>query len=164
MKCHGVDPIGGETLEISFDSLIHGVDPLLAPQSDGLYVTPGFIDIQVNGFAGVDYCSPAAPHEEIARSIRAMFATGVTRFFPTVITGSPEDMLGALANLAAAKRSIAEGAAIEGFHVEGPYISPEDGPRGAHPQRWTRPPDLAEFARMQEAAEGHIRLVTVSPE
>ena len=54
----------------------------------------------MNGFAGVDYNSPEAPHEEIERSIRAMFSTGVTRFFPTVITGAPERMLGALRNLA----------------------------------------------------------------
>ena len=103
-------------------------------------------------------------HEQIARSIRAMFACGVTRFFPTVITGSPENMIGALRNLAAAKESIPEGAAMEAFHVEGPYISPEDGPRGAHPARWVRPPDLDEFQRFQEAARGNIRLVTLSPE
>jgi N-acetylglucosamine-6-phosphate deacetylase len=93
-----------------------------------------------------------------------MFATGVTRFFPTVITGSPEDMVGALANLAAARRALPEGPAMEAFHVEGPFISPEDGPRGAHPQRWVRPPDLNEYRRMQEAAEENIRLITISPE
>ena len=53
---------------------------------------------------------------------------------------------------------------MEAFHVEGPYISAEDGPRGAHPARWVRPPDLDEFHRFQEAAGGHIRLVTLSPE
>src|SRR5438552_14807538 len=73
-------------------------------------------------------------------------------------------MNGALRNLAAAKESIPEGPAMEAFHVEGPYISPEDGPRGAHPARWVRPPDLEEFRRFQEAARGHIRLITLSPE
>ncbi len=87
----------------------------------------------MNGFAGVDYNSAASSHEEIARSIRAQFASGVTRFFPTVITGSPENMAGALRNLASAKEPIAEGPAMEAFHLEGPYISPDDGPRGAHP-------------------------------
>jgi N-acetylglucosamine-6-phosphate deacetylase len=53
---------------------------------------------------------------------------------------------------------------MEAFHVEGPYISPEDGPRGAHPQRWVRSPDLDEFRRFQDAARGNIRLVTLSPE
>lgn len=164
MKCHGVDAISGEATELSFQQLIQGVDPFLAPLDGKTYLAPGFIDLQVNGFAGVDYCSPSASHEGIGRSIRAMFATGVTRFFPTVITGSPGHMAGALANLAQAKQSIPEGRAMEAFHVEGPFISPDDGPRGAHPQRWVRPPDLDEFKLMQDAAEGNIRLMTLSPE
>jgi len=53
---------------------------------------------------------------------------------------------------------------MDGFHVEGPHISPEDGPRGAHPRQWVRPPDLDEFHRWQEAARGRIRIVTLSPE
>jgi N-acetylglucosamine-6-phosphate deacetylase len=93
-----------------------------------------------------------------------MFATGVARFFPTVITGSPENMTAALSNLAGAREIIPHGSAMEAFHLEGPYISPEDGPRGAHPARWVRPPDLEEFARFNDAARGHIRLVTLSPE
>jgi N-acetylglucosamine-6-phosphate deacetylase len=168
MKCNGIDPSTGEQVEISFDNLITGVDsvvyPLVNTAQESIYVSPGWIDLQVNGFAGVDYNSPSASHEEISRSIRAMFATGVTRFFPTVITGSPENMSGALHNLASAKESIPEGAAMEAFHVEGPYISHDDGPRGAHPRRWCRPPDLDEFRRFQNAAQGHIRLITLSPE
>lgn len=164
MKCHGLDSISGEPIELSFeDSIVHA-DPLVAPLTDTTWLAPGWIDIQVNGFAGVDYCSPHSSHEDIGRSIRYMFATGVTRFFPTVITGSPEDMTAALANLAKAKAGIPEGAAMEAFHVEGPFISPEDGPRGAHPQRWVRPPDRNEYRRMQEAARGDIRLITLSPE
>ena len=164
MKCNGVDPSSGDEIEVRFSDLIESVDPLLSGSSDFIYVTPGWIDLQVNGFAGVDYNSPSSSHEEIARSIRAILQTGVTRFFPTVITGSPADMSGALANLARAKEAVWEGAAMEAFHLEGPYISPEDGPRGAHPERWVRPPDLDEFHRFQDAARGNIRLVTLSPE
>jgi N-acetylglucosamine-6-phosphate deacetylase len=164
MKCNGIDPASGDEVEVRFEDSIESVDSLIAPAGDSTYVTPGWIDLQVNGFAGVDYNSPSASHEEIASSIRAILQTGVTRFFPTVITGSPQDMSGALANLARAKEASWEGAAMEAFHVEGPYISPEDGPRGAHPARWVRPPDLDEFHRFQEAARGNIRLVTLSPE
>ena len=53
---------------------------------------------------------------------------------------------------------------MEAFHLEGPYISAEDGPRGAHPARWVRPPDLDEFRRFQDAAQGNIRLITLAPE
>jgi N-acetylglucosamine-6-phosphate deacetylase len=164
MKVHGINLMTGAAVEVRGSNVIEGVDDLIAPVPGLAFVAPGWIDIQVNGFAGVDYCAPNAPHEEIGRSLRAQFATGVTRLFPTVITGSPDNMTGALRNLAGAKQSIAEGAAIEGFHVEGPHISPEDGPRGAHPQRWVRPPDIEEYKRWQEAANGDVRLVTVSPE
>src|ERR1700730_15802742 len=117
MKCNGIDPSRGEQVEISFDNFITGVDsvvyPLVNTVQDSTYITPGWIDLQVNGFAGVDYNSPSASHEEIRRSIRAMLQTGVARFFPTVITGSPEDMLGALDNLARAKEATWEGSAME---------------------------------------------------
>ena len=71
--------------------------------------------------------------------------------------------MGALKNLREAKEQIAEAALIEGIHVEGPYIGPEDGPRGAHPRQWVRPPDLDEWARWRDATQGLIRLVTLSP-
>jgi N-acetylglucosamine-6-phosphate deacetylase len=155
-----------EVVSVGFDGVINSVEPVLGSTAADQYVAPGFIDLQVNGFAGVDYNSPDAPHDDIARSIDTMFATGVTRFYPTVITGGPEPMMGALRNLARAKESLGGvyAQAMEAFHVEGPYICPDDGPRGAHPRQWARQPDLDEFKRYQEAAEGNIRLVTVSPE
>jgi N-acetylglucosamine-6-phosphate deacetylase len=171
MKCIGIETSTNDFIEIQADSLITHVNPMLDahPEQSGgsanqTWIAPGFIDLQVNGFAGVDYNSGSATLEEISRSIRAMFSTGVTRFFPTVITGAPEDMLAALKNLARAREKVAEGPAMEAFHVEGPHISPHDGPRGAHPARWIRPPDLDEFRRWQDAAQGHVRLVTLSPE
>lgn len=173
MKCKGIEASTNDFIEIQGDSVISHIDPVLETADNAAYIAPGFVDLQVNGFAGVDYNSPASLTdegvEEIARSIRAMFSTGVTRFFPTVITGSPEDMLGALKNLARArealsKGSAAEGPAMEAFHVEGPHISQYDGPRGAHPARWIRPPNLEEFRRWQDAAQGNLRLVTLSPE
>ena len=150
-------------------SAITAVDELLNPPDTENYVASGFIDLQVNGFAGVDYNNPTVAHEAILRSVQTMLGTGVTRFFPTIITGSEERITGALRNVISAKEEfersgIPEAAAIEAFHVEGPNISPEDGPRGAHPLEHIRPPNLDEFQRWQEAAHGNIRLVTVSPE
>ncbi len=162
MELAGTDAIAGRPVRVRFGESIASVEAE-ATAAD-VYLAPAWIDIQVNGFAGVDYNDPHTPHEEIARSIRILHETGVARFYPTVITGGPEDMAGALRNLADAREKLPEGAAIEGFHVEGPYIAPEDGPRGAHPRRWVRRPDIHEFRCMQEAARGLIRLVTVSPE
>jgi len=137
---------------------------LLTKCADGTWLSPGFFDLQVNGFAGADYNSPRTSLEAIAKSLRVMFSTGVTRCLPTVITGSPENMLGALRNLANAKNNSAEGRAIVGFHVEGPHISADDGPRGAHPRQWVRPPNLDEYRSWQEATSGYVKLVTISPE
>jgi N-acetylglucosamine-6-phosphate deacetylase len=162
MNCIGIETSGGTTVQATFDSVISAVEP--ASQSSGLYLSPGFIDLQVNGFLGVDFNNPKCTPDQIARSIRGLFATGVTRFYPTVITGSPADMLGALRNLRCAKEMLPEGAAMDGFHVEGPHISPDDGPRGAHPARWVRPPDLDEFRRWQEATGNQVRIVTLAPD
>jgi N-acetylglucosamine-6-phosphate deacetylase len=165
LKCRGRTIFSGEPIEVEFDGTITHVDPVLGRDTGSLtWLAPGFIDLQVNGFAGVDYNSPAASIEDIGASIRMLFSTGVTRFFPTVITGDPELMLGAMRNLAHARETLPEGPAIEGIHVEGPHISPEDGPRGAHPVHWVRGPDLEEYRRWQDAASGNVRLITLSPE
>ncbi len=162
MKCLGVCALTGAAVEVEFGETIETVRATDA--AAGEYIAPGFIDIQVNGYAGVDYNNPRAPHDEIGRSIRAQFAAGVTRLYPTVITGAPDVMEAALRNLSRAKDALPEGAAIDGFHVEGPHIGIEDGPRGAHPKQWVRAPDVDEFRRWQQATEGRIRIVTLSPE
>ena len=161
ITCSGIDAATGAGIEISCEETIVAARPAQQPAG---WIAPGWVDIQVNGFAGVDYNAPQTPHEEIARSVQVLYSAGVTRFYPTVITGAPEDMAGALRNLARAKDGLAEGAAMDGFHVEGPHISPDEGPRGAHPKRWVRPPDIEEFRRWQDATGGRIRLVTLAPE
>jgi len=120
---------------------------------------PGFVDLQVNGFAGVDFGDPGTTIDDVRRAAAAVERTGVTRFLPTLIT-SPFD------TFAACARTLlrANAAAIAGIHMEGPYISPEDGPRGAHPRAHVRGADLDDFRRRQDAADGRIRLVTLAPE
>lgn len=165
----GIIPGTSSVVRVEYRDAITASDELIQPPDTDEFLVPGFIDVQVNGFAGVDYNDPHSSHESIAHSIRTMFTTGVARFFPTVITGSEERITGALRNLRAAKQemhrsAMPEAQAMEAFHVEGPHISPETGPRGAHPLEHIRPPDPEEFRRWQEAADGHVRLVTVSPE
>src|SRR5438552_2886259 len=100
MNCKGIETSTNDFIEIKGDSVISHVDPVLEATDNASWIAPGFVDLQVNGFAGVDYNSADTPVEEIGRSIRAIFSTGVTRFFPTVITGSPDDMIAAIRNLA----------------------------------------------------------------
>jgi N-acetylglucosamine-6-phosphate deacetylase len=162
MTCSGKSAFTGSEIEITFAASIQSV--AASALATEWHLAPAWIDLQVNGFAGVDYNDPAASQDEIGRSIRTLFSTGVVRFYPTVITGAPQAMEAALHNLSSAKDALPEGAAIEGFHVEGPHISPEDGPRGAHPRSWVRKPDLDEFRRWQEATQNRVRIVTLSPE
>ena len=164
MKCSGFDAVSGAFVELSGGAILDGVEEQISAPANGNYVTPGFIDIQVNGYAGADFCDPHAPLKDIAHAIQVLLSTGVTRFFPTVITNGPDEILGALRNIVRAKRELPFGRAMEAIHVEGPHISPIDGPRGAHPKRWVRPPSIDEFNRWQEAADDNIRLVTLSAE
>ncbi|MBI1358141.1 MAG: N-acetylglucosamine-6-phosphate deacetylase [Acidobacteria bacterium] len=163
-KRQGLSPIDGRPIEIHVESgRIAAIEPLAGP-APAHWIAPAMIDIQVNGFAGVDYNSPDTPQEDLARSIDVQIATGVARLLPTVITGSHENICGSLSNLARARRDLPNGEAFVGFHVEGPWISPLDGPRGAHPVQHCRAATPEEFDRFQEAAEGGIRLVTLAPE
>ena len=138
-------------------------------------IVPPLFDLQVNGYGGVWFTSESLDAVAIRRVAMAMATQGVARFCPTLTTASPECTIRALRTLAVvcAENDVAcdeplrgpmDGAQIVGIHMEGPYISPEDGPRGAHPQAWCRPPERDEFLRFQEAADGRIRIVTLSPE
>jgi N-acetylglucosamine-6-phosphate deacetylase len=162
MICLGAGAATGEPIAVEFGASIQSVRKAEAAPT-GVYVAPGFVDIQVNGFAGVDFNDPRASVEELSRAVDAILASGVTRCLPTVITAAPESMLACLRNLHRAKRQMPHPAAIPGFHVEGPYIDAAEGPRGAHPASAVRPPDFDEFQRWQEATEGGIRIVTLSP-
>jgi N-acetylglucosamine-6-phosphate deacetylase len=164
MICSGIDALTGDPIRVEFAETILEIRSAEASEfAADLYLAPGFVDLQVNGFAGVDFNDPNTPVGEIGRALDAMFSTGVTRCLPTIITGPADAMLASLRNLRRARMELPHGRAIAGFHVEGPHIDPEDGPRGAHPARWVRPPDLGEFSRWQEATDGWIRLVTLSP-
>ncbi len=128
------------------------------------WLTPAFFDLQVNGLAGVDFNSVSVSLEDYRIAVRALWTTGVTRFCPTIISASREHLCRCLTVAAEAAVDPIAGPSIVGIHLEGPYISPEDGPRGAHLRAAIRPPDREEFASLQQAAGGRIRLVTLAPE
>jgi N-acetylglucosamine-6-phosphate deacetylase len=107
----------------------------------------------------VDFNDPATGAEQIHHAIDARRTHGVTRFLPTIISG-PLDRFERCARTLIALNAPAS----PGLHMEGPYISPEDGFRGVHSRAFVRGADLDDFKRRQEAAEGRIRLVTLAPE
>jgi N-acetylglucosamine-6-phosphate deacetylase len=120
---------------------------------------PGFFDLQINGFGGVDFNSPLTTPDALYRAIEQLRGRGVTRFLPTLGTSSLERFAQCARTLIRTPHP-----AMVGLHMEGPYISSEDGPRGAHPRAYVAAASKDDFLRRQEAAAGRIRLVTLAPE
>ncbi|MFN0018911.1 MAG: N-acetylglucosamine-6-phosphate deacetylase [Pirellulaceae bacterium] len=129
------------------------------------YVAPGFCDLQINGYKGVEFNDPKLTVEQVRKAALSQDQFGVTRYLATCTTDSYEIFCHSFATIAQAIDELPEVAArLAGIHMEGPYIAPDDGPRGAHPKQHVRPPDWNEFSRIQQAARGKIKLLTVSPE
>ncbi len=126
------------------------------------WLSPGFVDLQVNGYAGHDLNATDPTPEAVAEITDALARAGVLGWVPTVITGAEDQILARLAAVQAARARYPDVAAAVPFaHVEGPFLSPLDGPRGAHPLPHIRPIDAAEVARWGAVAQ--LGYVTVSP-
>lgn len=145
-------------------------------QSHLPWLAPSFCDPQINGADGISFLfpsrrltpdgvEPVAPEEALMRVVMVCRAHGIGVFLPTLITASFDTLHSALRTW---ERVFAQQPQWQricpGYHLEGPYLSPEDGPRGAHPREHIRDPNWEEFQRLQEAAGGRIRLVTLAPE
>lgn len=147
------------------DGRIARVEDLGPGAGTGPWLAPGLVDLQVNGCAGHDFNAPDLAKEAVAAATRHLWASATTTFLPTVITGPAERISRSLAVIAdAAASDPILRASIPGIHLEGPFISPENGPRGAHPAEHVRAPDWDSLQRWQDSARGMIRLITLSPE
>ena len=125
----------------------------------------GWVDLQVNGYAGVDFNSPGLCVEAVKTVVDRLAADGTAAFLPTFVTADPEMVVANIRTVLAARRRYAEcERAVLGFFLEGPFISPEPGAVGTHPVEWVHPPDLALFDRFQDAAEGLVKMVNVAAE
>ena len=140
---------------------IHKVDAV----NNEVWIAPALIDIQVNGFAGFDLNAATVTSADVASMVRALWRVGTGFLCPTVVTGSFDGISNSLrAIVKACKADSCVAHAILGIHLEGPYISTEDGPRGAHPLEHVREPNWDEFQQWQDIAEGQISIVTLAPE
>lgn len=177
MLIYGKQVDTGEVITLTLaEGKIAAIAPGVPTSTEGvlggsdLFLAPGFFDLQINGYGGSDFNvgiwgSGEEIHHDPETALRHIVRSGTALFCPTIITNSAENILAAFVALARLRENSPLGRkAIPGFHLEGPYISSEDGPRGAHPLRWARDPDWQEFQRFQEAAGGNIRLCTLAPE
>lgn len=157
----GRDPATGNGLSLTF---AEGLVASVGDNGGDHWIAPGLVDLQVNGFGGIDLNDSAVTPDAVARLCRLMWQHGVTAWLPTIVTNSETSIIAALAAIAQARRADPRVAhSIPGIHVEGPFIAPNDGPRGAHPAAHVRAPDLVEVGRWQDACEGLVSMITLSP-
>ncbi len=158
-----------QPFQISFDKeRIASVVPVRLSVEECLalpFVGPGLCDIQVNGYKGIWFSSETLTTAEVDTVIHSYVEQGITQCLPTLITNSAAAIEHGLAVIRSARdRSPLLQKVIAGCHIEGPWISAVDGPRGAHPLAHVRPADFAEFSRWQEVSGGLVRIVTLAPE
>ena len=126
---------------------------------------PSLFDLQVNGFGGIDFQAAELPAAALRQAVDALRRHRIHRILLTLITDEIEALCRKLEQLEAHRRQdpvVAE--TIAGYHLEGPYLSPAAGYCGAHPVELVRPPSGRELARLAEAAQGRLRLITLAPE
>lgn len=144
------------------DGVITSISP--AATHEKLWISAGFVDLQVNGYMAHDLNAPETSAQTVRDLAGAMLKVGVTTFLPTLITNAEASIIRGLQAIRQAREECpVTRRMIRYVHVEGPHIAPEDGPRGAHPVEHVRPPSLDEFARWQAASGGLVGLVTLSP-
>ncbi|NNE77613.1 MAG: N-acetylglucosamine-6-phosphate deacetylase [Pricia sp.] len=154
---------GAVTLTIENDRISSIVSNANSSETN-TFIAPGLIDVQINGYVGVDFSGPDLTVEGVKKATKALWKAGVTSYFPTIITSDIEIIKKNFAILAQAQEDPEIGRSIPGFHLEGPYISPVKGFRGAHLEKYIKKPDWNEFQEIQKAANNNIKLITVAPE
>ena len=176
-RIEGINYLDNKPVAVSFENgLITKVEKAdsLHDRSHPFYLAPGFVDIQVNGYNGISFSLEAAESsstetrnlsvEEIRNITRDLWALGVTTYLPTLTTNSKKLFLDNISILSESIEDPENLGSIPGLHLEGPYISPVDGFRGAHPKEHVRNPDWDEFMELNNCAKGKILLITIAPE
>ncbi len=127
--------------------------------------TPGLVDLQVNGFAGVDFNDAALTAEALDHALSAMLRTGVTSLLPTIITATREELL---ARFVALDKAVAGSRLgrwmVPGYHLEGPFLNPADGYAGCHPPAAMTGADMALVDEIERHLARPILMVTLAPE
>lgn len=124
----------------------------------------GYVDLQVNGFLGVDFSDPALTEEDFARVCRALLAQGTAAFLPTMITSSLDTYARNLPLMASVMGRGEFAGRLPGVHLEGPFISRVPGAVGAHNPAYVRAPDVDVLAQLFDWAGGRVRLLTLAAE
>lgn len=158
----GRDVVSGRAVRVSVRSGIVDETGIIQTRADLPWISHALVDLQVNGFAGVDINSADLTSDDISQMARTLAERGTGVWIPTIITQSHEHIAEILRTLAAATaRDPFVAAAIPCAHLEGPFISPLDGPRGAHDRDFVRDISVEEVRDWQ--AIFPIGYITLSP-
>jgi len=122
------------------------------------------VDLQVNGYMGVDFSSPQLSESDFIQACLKMTKYGVTAFLPTIITSSEKLYKRNLSIIAMASDRSELKKHILGIHAEGPFISNKPGSVGAHNPKWTKKPNVEFLKKMQDWAQGKIKILTIAAE
>lgn len=168
-QIEGISYLDGKPISVTVQNgVIYDILPLdkLTDGSKKFYIAPGLIDNQVNGYKGVTFGFGGGDLdlEGVTLATKALWERGVTTYFPTLVTNDHQKLLKNFELLAKAKEDKELLGSIPGFHLEGPYISPYDGFRGAHSLKFVKTPDWEEFMELYKASKENILTVTVAPE
>lgn len=165
MKLKGIHAETGSPIELTLDNGVVMEQKSIAFDPNLPFISSGFYDLQVNGYRGMDYSAETFSVGDMERLVHALAESGTTRHVPTIITNSRERICRNLSAIAdAVKSSALLNRAIPALHVEGPFISAVDGPRGAHDAKYVRDPSIDELKEWIDAAQGLLKVVTIAPE
>ena len=165
MKLKGIDIFENQPVCITVEKGMIVAKESIEHEVDLPFMSPGFFDVQVNGYKGLDYSNAELAVADVEQIVRNLAPSGTTRHIPTIITNSQQLICKNLETIAKAVRELPlVAAAIPGIHIEGPYISAEDGPRGAHDKAFVRDPSMVELDEWIEASQNLLRVVTLAPE
>jgi N-acetylglucosamine-6-phosphate deacetylase len=127
-------------------------------------IGPTLFDIQVNGGNGINLQGCKTKPADVLELTRFLAAWGVSKWVPTITTHTLDTMEHACRVIAEAMDHPEVARAVPGLHLEGPFLSPLDGPRGAHARRYVRKPSLRDFDKLNRASGGRVLYTTVAPE
>jgi N-acetylglucosamine-6-phosphate deacetylase len=127
-------------------------------------VIPGFIDLQVNGYKGTDFSSASLTAEDFIRASEELIKTGTVLFLPTIITSSESIYKRNTELIAKAVQTTHLKNHIPGIHLEGPFISTEDGYLGVHHKEWVSKPDTDYLQKMIDWSGNFIKIITIASE
>ena len=150
---------------VSAENLLVDIHKSEKCEKKTVYVCTGFVDLQVNGYRGLDYSSDNLKEEDVEKIVSYLAEAGTVKHLPTIITGEKEKTIRNIKTIInARKKSAITETAIPGIHLEGPYISPVEGAIGAHDRIYVRLPDIKELREWHEESEGLIKIITLAPE